>query len=128
MDPRARRAKVAALVLLWLGVGFYLLFALGEVVGGDISGLQHLLPVATLAVLLWVAWRRPMPAGIALLALAVPLGVAHVVLLMVRDLPLAFALVVVLPTVVTGLLLVRAGRREPGRGKPPGHRVRPGRV
>ena len=112
VDAGAHRAKIAALVLLGLGVAFYLMFAVGETAGGDISGVQHFLPAAILIVLLRAAWKRPRAAGIALLALAVPLGIAYVTLLVVRDLPPTWALIVVLPPVVTGLLLVRAGRRE----------------
>lgn len=44
--------------------------------------------------------------------LAVPLGAAYVVALVMRDLPLTWAVEIALPPVVTGLLLVWAGRRE----------------
>jgi hypothetical protein len=65
---RAGRSKITALALLGLGVAFYLIFALGETAGDDISGLQHLLPAAILALLLWVGWTHPRQAGISLLA------------------------------------------------------------
>lgn len=110
VDTGARRSRIAALVLLGFGVAFYLLFAVGETAGGDISGLQHFLPAAILAALVWVARRRPRAAGIVLLALAVPLGAAYVGILVVRDLPLTWALVVAFPPILTGFLLVRAGR------------------
>jgi len=111
VDAGARRAKIAALALLGLGVVFYLLFAVGETAGGDISGVQHFPPAAILAVLMWVGWRRPRTAGIVLLALAVLLVVVGVPIFVVGDRPLlSLALVLVLPSVVTGLLLVWAGR------------------
>jgi hypothetical protein len=47
-----------------------------------------------------------------LLVLAVPLGALYIAVLVVRDLPLTWALWIALPPVVTGLLLVRAGRHE----------------
>ena len=112
MDAGAHRSKIAALVLLALGVAFYLAFAVGEMAGGDVTGVQHLLPTAVLAALFWMAWRRPRRAGIVLLVLAVPFAVGYITLLVIRDLPLTWALPVALPPVVTGLLLVRAGRRE----------------
>ena len=112
MDAGAPRAKILALVLLGLGVAFYLSFAVGETVAGEISGVQHVLPAAILAALLGLARRRPLPAGIVLLVLAVPLAVAYVVILVVRDLPLTWVFPVALPPVVAGLLLVRAGRLE----------------
>ena len=114
MDAGARRSKVTALVFLGLGVAFYLSFAVGEMAGGDVGGVQHLLPAAILAALLWTGWRRPRPAGIGLLVVAVPFAVAYVALLVVRDVPPTWALVVALPPVATGLLLVRAGRPGPG--------------
>jgi peptidoglycan/LPS O-acetylase OafA/YrhL len=112
VDTVARRKKVAALVLLGLGVAFYSMLAFGEMVGGDISGIQHLPPALTLGALSWVAWRRPLTAGIVLLVLAVPLGAAYLAFLVVRELPLTLWLFIALPPFVTGLLLVQAGRGE----------------
>jgi hypothetical protein len=112
VHTRPHGAKLAALVLLGLGVAFYLSFTIGEMASGDISGIQHVPPAVILAALLLVSWRHPLAAGVVLLALAVPLGVAYVALLVVRDLPLTWALWIALPPVVTGLLLVRAGRRD----------------
>ena len=114
MDEGAYRSKIVALVLLRLGVAFYLMFAVGEMAGGDITGIQHLPPALILGALFWLAWKRPHAAGVALLALAVPLGAAYVALLVMRNLPLTWALWIVLPPVVTGVLLVRAGRLERG--------------
>jgi len=110
----ARRTKIAALVLLGLGVAFYLMFAVGEMAGGDITGIQHLLPAAVLGALLWLGWKRPRTAGIVLLALSVPLGAAYIAVLVVRDLPLPWVLWIVLPPVLTGWLLLHAGRHERG--------------
>jgi hypothetical protein len=116
MGDDARGTKLAALVLLAFGVVFYLTFAVGEMAAGDVSGVQHLPPAIILAALLWLAWRRTYAAGIALLVLSVPLAIAYVVVLVVRDLPLPWALWVALPPVATGLLLLRAGRRERAAG------------
>ena len=112
VNAGADRSKIAAFVLLWLGVGFYFTFAVGEVVGGDISGVQHLLPAAILVAVLWVSRRSPRRAGIVLLVLAVPFSIGYVALLVVRDLPLTWALVVSVPPVVTALLLARAGKES----------------
>lgn len=113
MDAGARRSKIAGIVLLGLGLAFYLAFAIGETAGGEISGLQHLLPAGILALLLWIGWRHPRRAGTILLVLAVPFAVAYTAFLVVRDLPLTWALIVALPPVLAGLLLLRAGRPEP---------------
>jgi hypothetical protein len=108
----ASRTKLTALVLLGLGIVFYLMFAVGEMAGGDVSGIEHVPPAVILAVLFWAAWKHPLMAGIVLLALAVPLAIAYVVVLVVNDLPLTWALWIALPPVLTGFFLVRAGRQE----------------
>ena len=51
--------KIVALVLLGLGVAFYLSFTVGEMAGGDVSGIQHLAPAVIPALLLFLSWRRP---------------------------------------------------------------------
>jgi len=112
MTKNRVRAKFAGLVLLALGLAFYLAFTIGEVAGGDISGIQHFPPALLLGLLLVVAWKHPLAAGSVLLVLAVPLGVAYIIVLVQRDLPLTWALVVAAPPLVTGLLLVWAGRQE----------------
>ena len=112
VDTGSRQTKIAALALLGLGAAFCLSFAVGELAGGDISGVQHVPPAAVLGALMYVGWKRPRTAGMILLALAVPLGAAYVALLIARDLPLTWALLVALPPVATGVLLLRAGRRE----------------
>lgn len=114
----ARLAKVAALILVGLGVGFFLIFAVAEMAGGDIAGIQHLLPVAVLGALLWLGWKRPRTAGIVLLALSVPLGVAFVVGVAVEGVrpgELWVAVLIPLVPVLTALLFLRAGRRERGQ-------------
>jgi len=110
MNAGAHRSKIAALVLLGLGMAFYLLFAVAEMAGGDVEGIQHLPPAVFLAVVAWIGWKHPRRAGIVLLALAVPFAVFYVTLLVVRDLPFTWALIVALPPVVVGLLLLRAAR------------------
>ena len=109
-------ARFWGLGLLGLGVVFFLLFAIGEIAAGDISGLQHLPPAIVLGALIWLGWRRPRTAGLALLAIAVPLGIAYLVVLVSRELPPFWAVPVALPPIVAGLLLLRAGRSGGDRG------------
>jgi hypothetical protein len=113
-----RLTKIAALLLVGLGVGFFLLFALAEMAGGDVAGIQHLPPAAILAALLWLGWKRPRAAGIVLLAIAVPLGVLFIVSAAVEGVrpgELWVALSIPLVPVLTGLLFLRAARDEQGR-------------
>lgn len=106
----ARLAKVAALLLLGVGVAFFLLFAIAEMAGGDVSGVQHLLPAAALGALLWLGAKRPRRAGIVLLALSVPLGIAFIVGIAVEGVrpgELWLALLLPLVPLFTALLLLR---------------------
>lgn len=113
MHARARRMKIAAMVLLGLGIAFYLMFALGETASGDVGGVAHLLPALLLGALMYVAWKRPLPAGIALLVLSVPLGVLYAYLAIGGvgvTTGIAWSLQIVLPAWVAAGLLVAVGR------------------
>lgn len=117
----ARLAQIAALLLLGLGAAFFLLFAAAELAGGDVAGIQHLLPAAILGALIWLGWRRPRTTGVILLALAVPLGVAIVVGVAVggvRPEELWVALPIASVPVLTASLLLWAGRGHGGRPMP----------
>lgn len=112
----ARLAKIAALLLLGLGVGFFLIFAVAELAGGDIAGIQHLPPAALLGALLWLGWKRPRTAGLVVLfAVAVPLTVAvvaGVVVEGVRAGELWLALILPLAPLLTASLFLWAGLGE----------------
>lgn len=67
-----------ASILWWLGLipagfflGLWLLFGLGEVLGGDTSGLSHLIPAILMIILVLVSWRWPRAGGLAMLALGI---------------------------------------------------------
>jgi hypothetical protein len=108
----ARPVKLAALMLIGLGAGFFLTFAVAELAGGDVAGAQHLPPAAFLGALLWLGWKRPRAAGIALLVVAVPLGAALLVAFAVEGRPAEVwvPLSIALPPILAGWLLLRAGR------------------
>lgn len=113
---QARLAKIAALMLVGLGIAFFLIFAVGELAGGDVSGVQHLPPAALLGALLWLGWTRPRVAGIVvLLLLAAPLTVGFVLGMATEDArsgEMWFALLIPLVPIVTGGLFLWAGRGE----------------
>jgi hypothetical protein len=72
-DRRVQRTRalrwlsIAGLVPLGLQVAVLLLFGVGEMASGDLSGAGHLLPAAAAGLLGWLAWRRPLEGGGALL-------------------------------------------------------------
>jgi cytochrome bd-type quinol oxidase subunit 2 len=109
----ARLAQIAALMLVGLGVAFFLIFAVGELAGGETSGVQHLPPAGILGALLWLGWKRPRAAGIVVLLLfAVPLTIASIVGITTGDArtgELWIALLIPLVPIVTAGLFVWAG-------------------
>ena len=70
-NRRARILALVGLVIIGLNAALYLLFAIGESVSGDISGLAHLVPFALAALLAFLAWKRPLDGGIALIILGI---------------------------------------------------------
>jgi hypothetical protein len=63
--------KIAAMVPLAFMVVILLIFAIGESVEGDLSGLMHLLPVVLIGLVAWLGWKHPLWGGILLHAGAI---------------------------------------------------------
>ncbi len=63
------RPFLTAMALLAVPAGVLLLFALGEIASGDISGVQHIPEAALLLGLMVAAWLFPQPVGAALMAI-----------------------------------------------------------
>jgi hypothetical protein len=66
-ETRSRLARwmlFGALLLMGLHTAFWLSFTVGEVIGGDVSGLSHLPPALILITLMALAYRRPREAGV----------------------------------------------------------------
>jgi hypothetical protein len=110
------RLKLAASVLLAVPIALLLLFTIGEMTGGDLSGAQHIVQVAPLLLLLIAGWRYPRLAGIALLGLGVLLLVIWLVFVVVEgergEIVMwvgAGLLLFVLP-LTAGWLFLKAGR------------------
>lgn len=89
-------------------------FAVGEVAGGDVSGLQHVPESALLVLLGWLAWRRPLWGGAALIALSLFFAGTYL-LLFARGVPLPMVVLTVAillaPPLAAGALFVAASRR-----------------
>lgn len=64
----ARWLRIAALVALAVPAAILVLFGVGEMVGGDLSGAAHLLELAVTALVGILAWMRPLEGGAALAA------------------------------------------------------------
>ena len=59
--------RIVALLPLGFMVAILLLFGLGEALGGDLSGLMHLVEVVIAAAVAWVAWKYPRWGGVLML-------------------------------------------------------------
>ncbi len=107
---------LAGIALLLVPVAVLVLFTVGETVGGDISGLQHLLQAVPLFVLIAVAWRWPRAGGAAVLVTAVLLAATYALEWRPREMTVQAVaiteLVLFAPPIAAGVLLVLASRRR----------------
>lgn len=106
-EPVRRRGWLLA-GTLWLGAAtlFFLFFGIGEIAGGDISGVIHLAPATAMLLLALLARQRPLEGGWVLLGLAAAMALAYA-----RNpgvLPLTAG-----PFLLGGLLFLAAGWRRP---------------
>jgi hypothetical protein len=106
--------KRTAMVLLAVPMLILAAFAIGELAGGDVSGLQHVPELSLLALLGWLAWKRPFWGGTALIALALVFMGLYPVFMRGLPLPavvLTVAILFALP-VIAGRLFVAAARQD----------------
>ncbi len=62
--------KIIGLLPIGLLAFVSLVFGIGESVGGDLSGLMHLVPFVLMGLAMWLCWKYPLWGGIVLLTLA----------------------------------------------------------
>jgi hypothetical protein len=107
-----------ALTILTLYGAFFLAFGIGEVMGGDISGVMHLAPAFLIYALVYLCWRRPFEGGITLMVAAIISGISVIPAnLSNTSGNFFYGLIGFLPSFVAGLLLLIAwliGRRSDG--------------
>jgi hypothetical protein len=104
--------KIAALVPLGWMAAVLLLFAVGETLGGDWSGVGHLLSLAFVGLVMWLGWKRPLWGGILLLAGAIFETITFAGALGNPQAWLPPFLIMILPLILSGLLLLGAARLE----------------
>jgi hypothetical protein len=107
--------KTISIVLLVVPLVVLLILGIAEMIGGDVTGVQHIVMAAPLALLLLAAWRHPRFAGNMLLVIGTGLLAAWLVLVVSRGmdrremLAYAFAGVLVFgPPLLAGWLLRQA--------------------
>lgn len=120
-NPTSHRLRIAACVVLAVPLAIFLLFGIGEMVGGDLSGGMHLVEALVVVLLGSLAWKRPFEAGLALSVGGVALAAVFLTVLL-REPPreglinFSAFLILVLPTLIAGVLFLSAGilaRRTP---------------
>jgi hypothetical protein len=119
---RAALLKTIAAALIAVPAIALLALGIGEMAGGEPSGVQHLPEAAVLLALLVLAWRRPAFAGRLLVGLGGVLFVLWLALVLTRrDVDIwsaellgwvVAAVVLFAGPVVAGVLLVRAARED----------------
>lgn len=107
----ARWLRLAALIVLGLQGLLFVVFAAGEIVGGDWSGAGHLLQLAPVVALGWLVWSRPLETGVVLLLSGVLYGLMTLAAVPVEPGAVRSMGVVLLagPHVVAGVLALLAG-------------------
>lgn len=103
--------KIIALVFPGLTMAILLLFALGETIGGDWSGLGHLLQAIPICLLMWLGWKRPFWGGIFLLVLSLLASYALAEALRGPGWHIRM-LIMVAPLILSGILLLTAAGVE----------------
>ena len=111
--PAARWLRIAAVVPLALQAAVFVLFGIGEMAGGDLSGAGHLLQLAPTVLLAVLAWLRPLEGGLALLAMGI-LEAATIVGAIAGAgegaIPSPALLILAGPYLISGALFFLAGR------------------
>ncbi len=66
VSPPAPAVRIVACIVLGIPLAIFLVFGIGEMVGGDLSGAMHLLQALFVILLGVLAWMRPFEGGVTL--------------------------------------------------------------
>ena len=84
---------------------------IGEMVGGEPSGVIHLPPVALIALMMWFGWRKPLTGGATMFGLGLVISVFFLFVTSQADRTLAILLMGG-PFLLPGLLFMAASLLE----------------
>jgi len=112
-QPTAHRLMIVGLIPLGVQIAILLLFGLGEMASGELSGAGHLLPAVATLVLVLLSWKRPIEGGAALFV------IGAVTTADVSD--TTALLIMAAPQIVSGLMFLLAGRIAQGGASPEGN-------
>jgi hypothetical protein len=123
--------KIAAMLPLAFMILVLLVFGIGEMVGGDLSGAGHLIPVVFVGLVIWFCWKKPLWGGILLLigagfevfnfrdVFARPNPELWLAPLLIMTLPLAFSGLLLLLAEWIGRIRAVAPKKSTGRSNNP---------
>jgi len=101
--------RIAGLIPLGLQVAFFLLFGVGEMAGGDLSGAGHLLQVAVAVLLGILAWLKPLEGGAALFILGFVFSMVTAMSVPEDAVMSPAIMILAAPQIVSGTLFFIAG-------------------
>jgi len=108
---KTKGIKIVALIFPGITLFILLLFAIGETLGGDWSGLGHLIQAIPIVLLMWLGWKRPLWGGILMLVLSLIAAYSFATPLRGMDW-LAPLLIIIAPLILSGILFLSAARIE----------------
>lgn len=112
-QPTASRLMIVGLIPLGLQIAIFMLFGLGEMASGELSGAGHLLPAVATLVLMLLSWKRPIEGGAALFVIGA---------VTTTDVSEATALLIMAaPQIFSGLMFLLAGWIAQGGASPEGN-------
>ncbi len=112
-QPTASRLMIVGLIPLVLQIAIFLLFGLGEMASGELSGAGHLLPAVATLVLMLLSWKRPIEGGAALFVIGA---------VTTTDFSDTTALLIMAaPQIFSGLMFLLAGWIVQGGASPEGN-------
>lgn len=103
--------KIAALIFPGIPLAILLLFAIGETVGGDWSGLGHLIQAIPIALLMWLGWKRSLLGGIFFFLLSFLAAYSLIDVLRSPEWIATFLLIIA-PLLMSGILFLGAATLE----------------
>ena len=108
----AKGLKIAALIPVGLMTLVLLMFGVGEMVGGDWSGIGHFLPILFVWLVMWLSWKKPLWGGGLLLVGAGLNVIRFMPAFLYQQNNLAPLFIMILPLVLSSGLLLWAGLVE----------------
>lgn len=111
--------KITAVTLLLIPLVLLFMLAIGELVGGELPGLEHILQALPLVLLTYVAWRFPNKGGKFIFSIAVLLGILYVFYPPI-GFPLEFRLInsfiLFGPAALAGIIFITASQKGINHG------------